>query len=279
MPCGSCIDCRLEYSRQWAVRIMHEARGQETAFVTLTYAPEFLPLGGTLVKGDFQRFMRKLRKLVGPVRFFHCGEYGSENRRPHYHAALFGVSFPDKVIFKRSRKGFPIYTSGILTRAWSRNGVPIGHASFGELTFESAAYVARYVTKKVNGKGRTVEDPLTGLRPYERVDPLTGEVFEVAPEYTTMSRRPGIGAKFIEEFADDVFPGDRVVSRGRAAKPPRYYDEWLRRNRPEEFEAVKAARKVKAEANEADSTQERLEARAKVSQAKLRLADPVRDVT
>ena len=91
LPCGRCVGCRLEHSRQWSVRIMHEASMHApSSFVTLTYEESKLPAGGALVYEDFQLFMKRVRKKFGPTRFFMCGEYGDENRRPHFHAGLFG---------------------------------------------------------------------------------------------------------------------------------------------------------------------------------------------
>jgi len=51
IPCGRCVGCRLERSRQWAMRCMHEASlHEENIFITLTYNPENLPEGNTLKK-------------------------------------------------------------------------------------------------------------------------------------------------------------------------------------------------------------------------------------
>ena len=98
LPCGQCIGCRLERSRQWAIRCMHEKSLYSlSSFLTLTYDDDHLPPNGTLVKRDFQLFMKRLRWEMGDgIRFFACGEYGDGNLRPHYHALLFNVDFPDK---------------------------------------------------------------------------------------------------------------------------------------------------------------------------------------
>ena len=150
---------------------MHE----ENSFVTLTYSDEHLPDGGRLVLDDFQRFFKRLRKRVGvPVRYYHCGEYGETFGRPHYHACIFGYGFPDRVLWSYSN-GQPLYSSKELSDLW-----PYGHALIGEVTFDSAAYVARYIMKKVNGD-RADEH-------YRRVDLDTGEIYQLPPEYTTMSR-------------------------------------------------------------------------------------------
>jgi len=121
LPCGRCIGCRLERSRQWAVRMMHEASlHQDNCFITLTYDNEHLPKNASLVKRDFQLFMKRLRKAYPAVRirFFHCGEYGEQYGRPHYHAILFGFDFPDKY-FLGKRNQFPVWRSASLERLWS----------------------------------------------------------------------------------------------------------------------------------------------------------------
>lgn len=221
LPCGQCVGCRLERSRQWAVRCMHEASlSEDNSFLTLTYDDDHLPAGGTLVKSDFQDFMKRLRKSIAPkrVRYYHCGEYGENLGRPHYHALLFGHAFTDYKFFSE-RNGNRIYTSDSLSRLW-----PMGFAVAGEVTFESAAYVARYVMKKVTG-------------------PKSADHYgDLLPEYTTMSRRPGIGKGWFDKFSSDVYPLDRVVVRGRDTRPPRFYDNLLGRKDPSTLALLKIAR-------------------------------------
>lgn len=150
VPCGQCIGCRLERSRQWAVRIMHECSLYESnLFLTLTYSDEHLPHRGVLVKRHFQLFMKRLRKHFANrlIRFYHCGEYGSLTQRPHYHAILFNVDFPDRVLHSKNGRGESLYESATLAKLW-----PYGQATYGEVTFESAAYCARYCVKKVTGQ-------------------------------------------------------------------------------------------------------------------------------
>src|SRR3954449_8205389 len=87
LPCGQCIGCRLERSRQWAMRCVHENKMHpRSSFVTLTYDDKNIPPAGSLSKRDFQLFMKRLRKSQSnPLRFFACGEYGETTHRPHYH--------------------------------------------------------------------------------------------------------------------------------------------------------------------------------------------------
>lgn len=252
VPCGQCMGCRLERSRQWAVRCVHEASlYEENCFVTLTYSPENLPLFGSLEVEDFQKFMKKLRKKFDrPIRYFHCGEYGERLQRPHYHACLFNLDFPDKEFWKEER-GNKLYRSALLEETWG-----LGHCSVGALTFESAAYVARYITKKQTG--RRAEEH------YEFVDPFTGEYRQKKPEYVTMSRRPGIGAGWLEKYRSDVYPSDFIVVRGKKMKPPKFYLDILKRDFPEEYARLKARRKGGAEKIAENNTHERLLVREEV---------------
>lgn len=237
LPCGQCLGCRLERSRQWAIRCVNEASlHEDNCFITLTYAPEHLPENNGLVKPDFQKFMKRLRKkypekkLENSIRYYMCGEYGDKRKRPHYHALLFNHDFTDRIAYDKNEKGEPIYTSPELTEIWGK-----GITQIGDLNFESAAYVARYTTKKVNGAAAAEH--------YERLNPDTGELHQVEPEYSTMSRRPGIASKFYEKWKGDIFPSDNVVIRGRVMKPPAFYLDQLERDDPQLYEKIKTIRK------------------------------------
>ena len=230
LPCGQCIGCRLKYSQEWAIRLMHEKQMHEqSCFLTLTMSPEYLESREnpwSLDKSEFQRFMKRLRKRYGnQIRYFHCGEYGEKNRRPHYHAIIFGMEFEDKELFQ-TRDEIRLYTSEILAKLW-----PYGFVTIGEVTMESCAYVARYVTKKIKGKDAE--------KHYIRWDPQTGEGVPIEPEYATMSRKPGIGRSWFEKYKADVYPHDYVVVNKHEIRPPRYYDNLLSE---EELEKIKEKR-------------------------------------
>lgn len=259
LPCGQCVGCRLERSRQWAVRCMHESSAHsQNAFITLTYDDAHLPPGGSLRYGDFQKFMKRLRKVVGPqgVRFYMCGEYGDLEFRPHFHACLFGYDFPDKVMFKSTGSGSKIFTSAILERLW-----PFGLSSTADVTFESAAYVARYCMKKITGKGSSDF--------YRRVDPDSGEIFDLVPEFNKMSLKPGIGANWYSKFRSDVYPHDYVVVRGKECKPPKYYDKLYAKEFPEKFEDLQFIRELDGRFRFPDNTDERLAVKEAVAIAGL----------
>jgi len=194
---------------------MHEAQLHEhSVFVTLTYSDEHLG-SFSLVYSDFQKFMKRVRKKFGPVRFYVAGEYGDGFQRPHFHCLLFGCWFPDREFHKDLPSGFRLYRSAQLEKLW-----PFGFSSIGDVTFESAAYVARYVMKKVTGKAAEQH--------YEFVDIGSGEVSQRVPEFNRMSLKPGIGAGWFKKFGNEVFPNDYVVMNGVKMSPPSITTSWPR---------------------------------------------------
>lgn len=259
LSCGQCVGCRLERSRQWAVRCMHEAQMHEqNCFVTLTYDEAHLPRYLSLRYRDFQLFMKRLRKVVGAagVRFFMCGEYGGEHARPHFHACLFGFGFVDKYFFRNSVDSCRLYRSALLERLW-----PFGFSTIGEVTFESAAYVARYVMKKVTGDA--------GLKHYSSVDQSTGEVIKRCPEFCHMSLKPGIGRAWLDRFWSDVFPSGKVVVNGVESNSPRYYDRVFRRVDSDGGAVLDMDRGLSARAGFADRSDDRLAVRELVANARV----------
>lgn len=253
VACGQCIGCRLERSRQWATRILHETKcHEESSFITLTYNDVHLPKGGTLVKRDVQLFIKKLRKKLHPhkISYFHCGEYGGQTARPHYHIILFGYDFPDKELYRITETGDRLYTSRELESLWG-----LGFCPIGSVTFESAAYVARYCVDKLTGDA--------GKELYEK----TGRI----PPYVTMSTKPAIGKRFLEEFFSDVYPHDEVITRGISCKPPQYYDRILEKKSPELFKEIKKLRKQHAESNADANDFKRLRTKEAVKNAQIKI--------
>lgn len=239
LPCGGCLQCRLSQSRNWAIRCQHELtmHPQGGIFLTLTYAPEHLPANRSLDKTVVPQFIANLRKHIStPIKYYHCGEYGDKLSRPHYHCLIFGWRPEDDQV-RRIRRGlYPLYTSPLIENLWGK-----GHCPFGELTFESAAYTARYATKKILGK--------KAVSHYTRVDPDTGEIFELQPEYATMSNRGGIGRSWLEKYFNEVYPSDAVLINGHLVQPPRFYDKILQQRDPVLFEQVKKKRLQKYQEN------------------------------
>lgn len=237
------------------MRCMHEAQLHDhNAFLTLTYDEEHLPFRKQLEYETFQLFMRRFRKRVKvPLRFYMAGEYGSKDGRPHFHALIFGYDFPDKEYFKKTDAGAKIYTSKLLSELW-----PLGHASTGAVTFESAAYVARYCVQKVTGKAAE--------KHYARVD--EHGPYQLKPEFNRMSLKKGIGEKFLEKFRSDVYPNDYVVVNGNKVRPPKYYDRKYEEVNNDEYEYIKLQRMLQADQYLSDSTPERLRDKERVTLAK-----------
>lgn len=241
--------------------MMHEAQlYEDNVFVTLTYSNKYLPSDYSVDLRHWQLFFKKLRFSLEPkkLRFYMCAEYGEETLRPHYHAIIFNHDFNDKVLYSMEREN-KLYTSPQLTKLW-----PYGLATLGDVTFESAAYVARYVTKKITIFGPS--DHIT-RRHYTRLHPLTKTLHTVQPEFSTMSRRPGLGFNWLTKFRSDVYPSDEVIARGRRMRPPRFYDSKLTE---EELELLKRRRKASGLKHKPDQTPARLRVRALVRDARIK---------
>lgn len=217
MKCGQCVECRLAYSREWAIRITHEQMmHRRSCMVTLTYDDAHLPFYGQLVKSDLQKFFKRLRRDGARFKYVACGEYGDVSRRPHFHVAFFGVDFDDdRVRIGSSANGDPRYTSKRLRSIWG-----MGADDIGSLNFESAAYIARYVMKKIKGPGASPLPLAVHLG--------TGEVMMPNPEFLICSN--GIGKSWFRDyFMSDVFPHARVITaQGTEAPVPRYYKSLLK---------------------------------------------------
>jgi hypothetical protein len=223
LPCGQCLGCRLEKSRQWAMRIMSEASCHEaTCFLTLTYSPEALPSNGSLVKKDLQNFFKQLRNAGHKIRYYACGEYGENFQRPHYHVILFGYDFPDRRVLSRNRL-YPLFQSDELKKLW-----PHGHSSIGSVSFDTAQYTAGYVTKKITGKKS--DNHYNGLQ----------------SEFAIMSLKPGIGDTWFKKYHRDVYPSDEYIIKGKPMKPPKFFDTLLERQNPILHKKIKHIRKAAA---------------------------------
>lgn len=274
VACGSCLGCRIDRSRMWAIRIVHEATlHDDNCFITLTYRSLkectvdqykqglYLPKDGSLNKKHFKDFMKRLRKAFPDkkIRYFHCGEYGKELSRPHYHACLFNVRFPDLVHFGSYEHGeekWNVSTSPMLEKIWK-----YGFCTVGELNFKSAAYCARYILDKITGW--KAEDHYFGYTD-------EGEETRLQPEYCTMSRKPGIGRGWFEKYKDDCYPSDDVPVPGVGVikKIPRYYDEVVKVVDEVLFEKVSDMRSNFRLESKDEYTAKRLLAKYKVMKAR-----------
>lgn len=255
LPCGGCMHCRVAKQQAWTTRIIHEAQCHDNNwFVTLTYNQDKCPKG--LYHRDFQLFMKKLRKNTGQkIRYFMCGEYGEQFKRPHYHVIMFGYVIPDLKIWRRNSEGQPeAWRSKELEETWG-----MGQVEIGIVNKATAAYTAGYVNKKITGEKAEEH--------YVRMDPETGEIYKVTPEYGKMSNRPGIGAKWLTKFVEEVYSHDYCIIDGRKTKPPSYYDRKLKHSDAPRLEGIKGRRRDKAMQQ---PKKERTEARRKVRDIVLR---------
>lgn len=255
IPCGKCIGCRLDYSAMWANRCMLEAKYHEhNWFLTLTYNDEHLPPRRympdsdgvissdgeldslspyhSLDKTHVQKFMKRLRKAISPnrCRFYAAGEYGTQSHRPHYHLILFGLELDDLKPIQKSKQGYTFYTSELIERCWrDEKGNSIGFHIIGDCTWETCAYVARYVTKKHKGLDSSVYDELQ----YE-------------PEFTLMSRKPGIGYQYYEENKEKIYETEEIFlslrDGSKTIRPPAYYDRLYDIDYPSDMAAIKEHR-------------------------------------
>ncbi|MEM2002726.1 MAG: hypothetical protein QXT77_08790 [Candidatus Methanomethylicaceae archaeon] len=227
MPCRQCIGCRLERSRQWATRLMHETKFHSGAiFLTLTYSDEMLPKNRSLNPSDLTTFIKDLRARNDyygkeKIKYFAVGEYGDATNRPHYHLALFGsydCRSPESIPEEPARSGDRQFSHPDFSAVWDK-----GLHRYSELTFESAAYVARYCLKKISGAKQETHYG-------ERV-----------PEFQRNSN--GLGKGHFDAWKNDIYPSDQVVLPGRGAfLPPPYYDRLLEKVDPALFAQVKKRR-------------------------------------
>ncbi len=273
VACGQCLGCRLDRSRVWAMRITHEASLHKhthgNSFITLTYDNAHLPDNWSLDKTHYQKFMKRLRKTVPQtIKYYHAGEYGNRCKhgfdlekqscplchlgRPHYHGCLFNISFDDLEPYSQNY-GTTRYTSPSLTNIWGK-----GFVDVGKLEYQSAAYVARYIMKKITGD--LADDH------YENISE-DGEVIRLQPEYSTMSN--GIGRDWYKKFKTDCYPSDEipVPGTGIIKKAPRYYDKLLEVDDPALLEEVKNQRQKFRTINQEEYSAERLMAKYKVKKS------------
>lgn len=255
IPCGSCIGCRIDRARQWAARLMLEKEySTDTWFITLTYDNDHLVFGSdpvkvasaygdvwqypnvsksghlTLNREDYKNFNKRLRKRFGSgIRFFLAGEYGERTNRPHYHGIYFNLPLDDCEVFKVVH-GVPYYTSKTIAELW-----PFGFHLIGKVSYDTCAYVSRYVTKKLHD-----------------VDVSKYEELGIEREFCRMSRRPGIGKQWFDDHGDDIDAISYIitVSTPNGAvqfSSPKYFDRLIEALDGVRMADLKEKRKFKAQ--------------------------------
>lgn len=254
VPCGQCLGCRLDYARQWANRLMLELEYHDSAyFVTLTYDEEHVPVhmyddpatgevfdSLSLEPRDVELFLKRLRKKFkdDSIRYYIAGEYGENTFRPHYHAIIFGLYLSDLVPYKRSTQGFQYFTSESLTRVWSvkeskGSYAPLGIVVVAPVTWETCAYTARYVTKKLTGPQAEFY-----------------QAHNLVPEFAHMSRNPGIASQWYKDHpgcAAEDFLFLKTDKGGRKFRPPKYFRSLFELEDPEMAAELKERRRRLAE--------------------------------
>lgn len=245
LPCGKCESCRLEYSKQWAVRLVEESKlWQNNVFLTLTYNDDHIPLGVvpdtdevssyTLRPKDVQDFFKRLRSTYNrkfghsDIRYYACGEYGGKTFRPHYHAIVYNLPIPDKKVYSQNFRGDVIYTSDLLASIWKN-----GFVTIGQFNYDTASYVARYMQKKVNASD--------DLESYASVGMI--------PEFSRMSLKPALGRR--ADQIEDVYLTDKVtIMKGDNVvtfKPPKYYDMLFEKMHPQQLLLIRDERRIAAQ--------------------------------
>lgn len=238
------------------MRCVHEASlYKRNCFITLTYNDENLPERKKLKQEDFTAFIKRLRKKQQGIRFYLGGEYGTENDRPHFHAILFNWDWDDKTYYKTTSAGEKIWLSATLDRLWGH-----GYASTAEMTFESAAYIARYCMQKITGEAAEEH--------YKRYDEL-GE-YHLPPEFNNMSRMPGLGADWYKFYKSDIHTNDYVIINGKETNVPKFYDKILKRTDPDKMQYFKEQREWNGYKQRQDNTPERLLIKEQVAKAKIK---------
>ncbi|AXF52778.1 MAG: replication initiator protein [Microviridae sp.] len=262
IPCGKCIGCKLDKSREWANRCLLELEYHSSAyFVTLTYNERYVPVStypGTdgvefqsysLCRRDVQLFLKRLRKAKEPavIRFFGAGEYGETTMRPHYHLILFGLELDDLIPYEKSERGDWYYKSAFLERIWSKRMVnnrlgdvsgayePLGEVIVAEVSWETCAYTARYCTKSLNGFDKSV---------YTK--------FGMEPPSLYMSRNPGIGNQYFKdhpELYDYQYISVSTSTGGKKFPIPKYFDRLQQEAEEGSLDALKERRQAFARAS------------------------------
>lgn len=231
VPCGNCIGCRLDYSKDWATRADLEAkRWQYNWFITLTYDEENLPKGikgnPTLDTSNIDDFIQRLRNYFKVnygytgIRYLLAGEYGDQLARPHYHLILFNCPLPDikpytivDGVYHQKKDSFGNYYlfSDIIEEAWRHRG----DVKISESSWYTSAYVSSYVVKKQKGQSSKVYDVLGILPPFLRA-----------------SNKPGIGYCYYETHGKQLAEYPLLYIARNNNKPlqtraPRYFKKHI----------------------------------------------------
>ena len=230
LPCGHCFNCLMAERKEKALRLENEMfMNEDNCFITLTYAPEHLPMTQdgfpTLSIRDYQLFMMRLRKHLGAsgvkIRFFIAGEYGKKGNRPHYHLIIFGWKPDDLEIWSR-RGSYNVYRSALIEKCWTKGysmvGVDCGPGV--------AKYCAAYVTKKFEQK----------------------DCGSALPQFTKGSLQGGLGKSYVMKYHSQIASQGYIgtmTKHGGLIKHsiPKYYMQLIQKNWPDEYEHLLEVKK------------------------------------
>lgn len=248
IPCTKCMGCRLDYSREWANRGYLEAQmWKHNYFVTLTYNDVELryikeqwdkdEFYATVNRKDMQKFLHDLRQEMSrkkiqtsDIRYMGCAEYGDQGLRPHMHLILFNCQLPTETFYApRIINDNFYYQNTIIEKCWKK-----GFSNVSEASWNTIAYTARYITKKIKGKDAKIIYDSLG----------------VEPEYLATSRRGGIGKPYYDKYWKEIYEKDQVIIHNTqgtiATQPPKYFDELYKKDHPREFKRIQERRLKRA---------------------------------
>ena len=192
VPCGKCLACKARRKSEMVFRMDTEKRlghldsegnvvkYKHCFFITLTYAPEFLPHfvplrydtrtgevfesvevpedhTGLLNPEHLSGFMKRLRRYYSlDCKAFLCGEYGDDYSRPHYHLIFYSdLNWQDCVnavrrawsmkcpVEKRNLPGSFVVKDGSYN-TWRRS---FGRVEVKPVNMRRIRYCAKYVCK------------------------------------------------------------------------------------------------------------------------------------
>lgn len=236
LPCRSCLACRANYAKDWAVRLeweRAETPEDEAWFITLTYQDEpkryriqqmtgEVECNTSLEKKDLQLFIRRAKKRWPTLRYFACGEYGARTGRAHYHGAFFNMNIPDLRHYSYNKNYQPLWTSETINQLWGK-----GYCIIGKLEYGSAQYIAKYIAKADKDIRQKDWELWTGKqRPF-----------------LLMSKRPGIGEAYIKKYHETLAKDRNTLIAGYRRKLPKYAIEKLTDIDPIEMEMDKLERR------------------------------------
>jgi len=194
------MGCRVRRTSEWTTRIMHELQGKDGCFITLTYEDKHLPEGSTLVKSDLQKFLKRLRKYLEPlkIKYYGCGEYGDATKRPHYHIIIIGWKPDSEQNYRPNRK---TVASKEIEKLWS-----FGNNVIGSADREAIQYTVGYIRKKLLGNSAYEYGGLT-------------------PPFALQSQK--LGLEYCMSHKESILSDKGITRNGKPVGVPRYYRKKL----------------------------------------------------